>query len=654
MARNPGLRFQRIVLIGTGRNYEVSLFPGVNIIAGPIFTGKSSILQLIDYACGSNSRPTYDEILKCSSVLMECLIDGEVLTIQRSLTDDNSTVFFYEYGLDEVLVGDCAAVEIPARQTQGQNSLSNELMKRLHMDNIAVKTAPSQTASALSTFSLRDLFFLLYVDQDRMGLKKAFFENDTFRRIKWKAGFEVVHYLFDESATSLSLSLKDAENEYTRIETYLSSINTFLNQSSIPKRSQIEQQLRALQETQADLETKLELSKKKAALKLGDDRELVRQQELLERELWLTEARVRETQQTLSQLGKLLVQYGREKNQLEFLEETELAISPLPIVRCPACFQPVQDTLNKVNCYTCTQPLPQESSSVAVQSRLRAVKRRVKDLSTYIGELQGEERDLKASSERLRRELAETNQRVKRIQESLIGPEMKVTLELHSAMNEVVSKRSSLEESLRLREKAEGHDSNLLRVKGRIQSLKEELKEAESKRKSPDEVISNLSALYADVMKAIKFPAPVNPHLDVNTYLPMIRGQVYGALSSKGALSLAESAWHFAVLQYSLTNDSLFPRFLMLDSPLMQVGRDAADDEFKDQQIVDAFYAWLAKLQKDHSANFQLLIVDNRPPQTGNDLVTVRFTRGLTDRYGLIDDEIGTIELEPEITAAEL
>jgi hypothetical protein len=128
--------------------------------------------------------------------------------------------------------------------------------------------------------------------------------------------------------------------------------------------------------------------------------------------------------------------------------------------------------------------------------------------------------------------------------------------------------------------------------------------------------------------------------IDPATYLPVVRNQPYGQLSSKGAIALVMVAWHLAVLRYALSPGSLVPRLLMLDSPLSQVGHDATDEQFKDQQIVDAFYTFLLKLHREQGSDFQVIIVDNRPPSSAAEMIAVTFTRDpAMGRFGLIDDE---------------
>jgi hypothetical protein len=112
-------------------------------------------------------------------------------------------------------------------------------------------------------------------------------------------------------------------------------------------------------------------------------------------------------------------------------------------------------------------------------------------------------------------------------------------------------------------------------------------------------------------------------------------------LSSKGAISLAVASWHLALMEYALKSESSsqFPCLLMLDSPLSHVGRDTSDPEFRDQKLVDGFYAVLARLHERRD-RFQILICDNRPPVAAREMVSVEFTGDPTvGRYGLVDDE---------------
>lgn len=635
------LAFNRLLLTGTGRTYEVRFGSGVNVISGPIWTGKSSILQLLDYVCGAKTPPSYPEISKCSDVYVECLAGGEILTIRRSLKGTTAKATIYPGTLDAVLADSATGTEVSAWHARDGASVSSEVLRRLGLANITVKAAPTKESSDVSAFSLRDLLLLIYVDQDRMGsAKRGFFEDHPFKSIKWKAGFEITHGLFDETAASLSEALKEAQAEERQIQTYLRNAQAFLDSFRIPTAEELERTIEGLDAEQVHLEQQVREARQRTEAQMGDSFELVRRRASVEAERVGARARVNELRRTLAQLGRLRVQYDRERAQLEFLKESEALVGRLPIVRCPACLQPIDPKPNTSACYVCHRTLPARDGEISVDARLRATRRRISDLEGYIADVENTVRELDKKQERLGRDLQGLDAALRRVRETSVLPDTAAAVDLTQAIALVDRQKRQAQEHLELRRKARGESSNLLAVMDRVRRLKNDVAKAEASKTSPEEVVGELSTLFVEILHDIRFPEMRDSRIDLATFLPMIRDQAYGALSSRGAVSLAIVAWHLAVLRYALDDGSRFPRLLMLDSPLNNVGHDATDEAFKDQQIVDAFYKLLLDLDRARGGDFQILIVDNRPPASAAELIAVNFTRDPTvGRFGLIDDE---------------
>lgn len=171
------LKLCRLLLLAPGAFYEVVFHDGVNIIAGPIFTGKTAVLDLIDYCLGSQDSPSFPEIRKCSDVLLECQVGGEHLTIRRPLGRARHALIYFECTIENLLENEMPFEEVLAVHSKGQRSISSILMSKLGLADIQVKAAPTKEASEQVSFSLRDLMAFLYVPQDRMGLKNGFFED---------------------------------------------------------------------------------------------------------------------------------------------------------------------------------------------------------------------------------------------------------------------------------------------------------------------------------------------------------------------------------------------------------------------------------------------------------------------------------------------
>lgn len=67
---------EKLTLIGIRKNYEVKFKNGLNIISGPMSTGKSSIAEMINYAFGSQKHNMYIEMRKsCKEVELDFLLE---------------------------------------------------------------------------------------------------------------------------------------------------------------------------------------------------------------------------------------------------------------------------------------------------------------------------------------------------------------------------------------------------------------------------------------------------------------------------------------------------------------------------------------------------------------------------------------------------
>jgi DNA repair exonuclease SbcCD ATPase subunit len=299
--------------------------------------------------------------------------------------------------------------------------------------------------------------------------------------------------------------------------------------------------------------------------------------------------------------------------------------------------------VEQIQCRVCRQELPEASpSELDIDARVRGLRRRIKDLESYTSELATARSDLEQQATAQREAFEEVSAALRRVEESVTLPKARQLAELAEARASLESRRRRILEHLELRRTARGENSNLLAVEERIERLRGEVHKREAHRPSPDALLGAFTEQFSSILRNIRFPDPRNPRIDRSTYLPFVREQPYSALSSSGAIALVVASWHLALLQVAIQEGTLHPRVLMLDSPLSHVGHDATDAQFKDQQIVEAFYAVLKRMHEASGSQFQLLVCDNRPPASARDLIQVEFTGDPeVGRFGLIDDETG-------------
>ncbi len=645
------LYFHKLRLLSPARNYDVQFHDGANVIAGPILTGKSSVLEILNYACGKRTPLKYPEIKKCSEVLVEISVNGSLFTIQRSLKNSSASATMH-FGTIDALTSDekLESMELLAAPNPRSNlpSISSELLNRLGIGAVKIKNAPKQEASDTDAFSIRDLFSLLFVDQNRMGISPSFFEDKPNKAIKWHAAFQIVHGLYDEQSALLAKALADSLKEQERLKSSLEAAQKFLTDMDVPDIETAELQIREIQKYADRLKQQIQEHKTAEIERLGEHYELITKRDSVYLEYRKNQAGEEELTRTLSQLGRLQVQYEREQRQLKFLIESNKLISKIPITKCPSCFQKLSHEGSDGNhCHLCHQDLQEREDVKGAERQLKALVRRINDLDSYVSELDKEKKAHEKRNTSLLKAIKDTDSSIAAIKASTVFPKDEALLQMSHQMYEAEHRMSRLREHIAYRKKAQGEGSNLLSIEARINDLRNRQEARKAKRPKNDDVIAKLSNHFAEILNQFHFPYPADDaRLDPQTYLPLVRGASYFDIRSNGALALIQCAWHFALLEFALDNDfSLFPRCLLLDSPLNHVGKNSTDPMFRDQRIVDGFLNYIKTLHDMHSDEFQLFVCFNESGTTFGDLIAESFT-GIsgTGRFGLIDDEYTEVD----------
>lgn len=90
---STSLIINKLILIGHRKNYEVPFFPGVNIIYGEEDSGKSSILELINYLLGSNKLDKYVELEQSVKyAILELNLNNQAYCIKRDIFDSKQDI----------------------------------------------------------------------------------------------------------------------------------------------------------------------------------------------------------------------------------------------------------------------------------------------------------------------------------------------------------------------------------------------------------------------------------------------------------------------------------------------------------------------------------------------------------------------------------
>jgi DNA repair ATPase RecN len=114
----------KLLVKGVRKDYEVSFNNHLNIIAGEISTGKSSVLDIIDYCFGAKESPEYPELSRNGRTsLLECNVANEAFTIERQLFSTSRKAFIHKCRISD-LKSNHELIEVDSQQIKSGESIS--------------------------------------------------------------------------------------------------------------------------------------------------------------------------------------------------------------------------------------------------------------------------------------------------------------------------------------------------------------------------------------------------------------------------------------------------------------------------------------------------------------------------------------------------
>ena len=238
------LRINTIELIGAERRFSPE--PGLNIITGPIATGKTTLLRCMRAFLGNRLKNFPREARETITNLAgELLIGDQTYDIVRPFVS-TTTAKVDIAGSDE-------ARRLPAlAATEGeQTTYANWLLEKLHLPRLNVPIAPSQPDSDTSPLSVNDYLMYCHLRQDEID-SSVFGHTDQARNNKRKFVFEVVYGKYDVEVSVLQEERRDVYSELRRLKGQAKTIEQFVTGTPFENRAAIE---RALREAQAALES---------------------------------------------------------------------------------------------------------------------------------------------------------------------------------------------------------------------------------------------------------------------------------------------------------------------------------------------------------------------------------------------------------------
>jgi hypothetical protein len=602
------IKLNSLTLTGPKENFNVDFTYGLNFISGPMATGKSTILEMINYCFGSKSHKDYIEVRsKCTEAILDVTINSKNILIERILFDFRAPVKVYEWS-DELNKHSNLFKLFSAVGLQDDNSLSQYLLAQLGWPPILVHGHP---------LSFRDVYKYCYVSQDQMGTENLLSENSGVQGVRRKPTLEFILEFLDNFTHELKEEKKQRENELTKFHLQRKAIIDFLEATKslkghevTSKSQELENNILLLKEKITDLRSKgvvHEPESEKLELELQNDRKLILE----------IQGSLKENDNFLSKLKLLRNQYNSEYEKINFIIESHGVLEKIDFVNCPACMKPLNPT-NEHTCYLCGDPLTELSIEElqAYKGEKRRLNNKTKQIAEFIGEKERKSRD---SQSQLLTLIAKKNQisdKLVMLRKNYVSPILEELELLNQNYGQLVAERKSLNDLRRVTDEFSIISDEVSRKEHELSELRKRIINAESERKEKDYLLDELSKIFGYILEQFRFPKLSGAYIHPKSYLPYVRGSKYNQLGSGGASTLIHIAYMLSIAILSLKEGLAHPGLIIFDTIGKNLGASSSqegDVEFKDELILRNVVDSMLEICRRYK-NLQIIVTNNGAP----------------------------------------
>lgn len=690
----PGLRIRGLRLLGYRKNYEIRFADGdswnpLNLITGEISTGKTTILEFIDYCFGGSAFPQHPEVVdavKAAQLSIEANVpveleqeDAEIgpdaarlgyarrrFLIQRSVEGSIKDVLIFSGDLDEV---EKIAPTIVSSDSSANESISKFLLQLCGLDGIRLRVAPTKSDSATHQLSFRDTAPLWFLTNTRLDNKNLAFEHTPHKANKLRQVVDIIFDVFDEDRAILAGQVAELQEQLRGERKGIDALRRFIREQGVPGPVELD-----------NMKAEAQSRRTQALLQLSSVDDQAREQTAFAEEARraylekIEQARevagkVRERETLLRRLTPLRAQYADDLKKLTMLKEAKRLFDPLGVTICPACASELGD-VSVVNgrCTLCRTAVPhlehealastKEASSNGtgasagsgetfdVSKELSSTKRRLNELNEYISAVASEAKDARSESSALDAESAELRARFDALTREAVTPLLAVREAAVRAVTDAELTIDQLNGQQRMLESVEKHEREVESLAARLSEARRRAAEAEAARRDRSDMLSKLSSRFHAILQSFGYPKLTEAEISSNL-IPWVRGIRYDRVGSSGATTLISLAWELAIFELAYEEERRHPGFLMIDSPqknlapegLIGTTEDQENAEAAAEAIVRRIYRHLTDWLSGDGAGAQIIIVDNVPPPSVEKSVVVKYSGSTSEPpYGLIDD----------------
>jgi hypothetical protein len=604
-----GFQIRRLTLVGRGvPNAEVQFHEGLNVVSGPSDTGKTFIVQCIDYMLGGKDEP--------ESIPEAAQYESVRLTLSTSNEDKEVVLERSIRGGDFKLIAPGKAdKKLSSKHSAGDKDSVSQYL--LSLSGLTEKKVRKNKQGATREISFRDLARLILVDEETIISKTS--PILTGQYTTGTAESAVFRLLLTGVDDGSLISSEDPKVAKGRQAGKVEVLDLLLNQTKGRiAELQLSGDVPSWQEQLSRIETlylaaqkELEVEQQSAA-QLESKR---RSEMAVLRQLESRTGVLRELQRRFALLDQ---QYQSDLRRLESIAEAGTRLGQMNEERCPVCGATAEH-----------QEHEHQKEDAAPQDVAQSCLAEAAKIKMFISDLH------------LTR--AENDREIKRLEDLILQAKDRVRT-VGTQLTEMLKPRVEIALA-RLRESQANRDTykRALELQGRVNELEGLLVELgqtnsgkgtdlESARVRSDEAEAFSKAVEA-LLRSWHFPGLDRVTFSEGDLDIVISGRTR-ASHGKGVRAIAHAAFNLALLSSCLKREMPHPGFVLIDSPLVVYREPDTDEGGFTHDVKDAFYR---SISEEFQAS-QVIIFENEDPpiELGADANIIRFTGASHGRQGFI------------------
>jgi hypothetical protein len=570
---------------------DLSLAPGLNVICGASETGKSFIVETIDFMLGQENpvrdipeRDGYDRIrLSIEST------GWPPLTLDRSVEGGNFRAY------EELLTDGSPQSEAETlrwkHSAARQDTLSCALLERT---GLISKVLRRNAAGETRSLSFRDLARLCVVTEEEIqGRGSPLLSGQYTSATGEYAAFKLLLTGTDDSALVAAKDVSGRREQDTGkielLDQMIADLQSELDEEGVEE-NELNDQLARLDESIRAQNEAL------AAVQRALDSVLERRGAVA-REVRSRRTRVAEIDELVERFGLLDSHYQTDLDRLAAIHESGSLFVHLEQQPCPLCGALPGDQHLNSECEGNTEAVVK-----AADAEMGKITHLRRELAYTASSLTTERKDLLKSLEQFDEQYEACEQELNEIASPAVSTE-------RASYNQLVSERAEV------RFKLEKVDRLNRLTAQRAELDAEQTETAGSPSATKTRISKNVGDEFAQTVEGIlqewHFPSASRVFFDEGKRDFQIAGKDRGS-TGKGLRAITHAAVKIGLMEFCRERNLPHPGFVVLDSPLLAYWKPEGDeDDLRGTDLKEMFYRYLMGMHK----GCQVIIVENeRPP----------------------------------------